>query len=84
MFSVYLGGNRRWVPLLKGEFGFAGNRPLNIILGTRTVTLKRKMVLTGSKARYLIESLGTVPIEQLIYFTVPDFCEASTVYSFSS
>ena len=74
MFSVYLGGNRRWVPLLKGEFGLAGNRPLNIILGTRTVTLKRKMVLTGSKARHLIESLGTVP----------DFCEASTVYSFSS
>lgn len=48
------------------------------------MTLIRERVLTGSKARHLLESLGTVPIEQLIYITVPDFCEASTVYSFSS
>ena len=69
---------------MKGEFGLAGNRPLNLILATRTVTLKRERVLTGSKARHLIASLGTIPIEQLIYFTLPDFCAASTVYSFSS
>ena len=49
------------------EFGLAGNRPLNLILGTRTVTLKRERVLTGGKARHLIASLGTIPIEQLIY-----------------
>lgn len=48
------------------------------------MTLKRERVLTGSKARYLIASLGTIPIEQLIYINVPDFCAASTVYSFSS
>lgn len=48
------------------------------------MTLKRERVLTGSKARHLIASLGTIPIEQLIYINVPDFCAASTVYSFSS
>lgn len=39
----------------------------DLILGTRTVTLKRERVLTGGKARHLIASLGTIPIEQLIY-----------------